>query len=89
MIGQVDRIRELSARKKAGEISDQEFAEQKSQLLEMETLRREAEEEAMRREQVCVTRRPITCTYQMLLYWCRHVSELFDVVSVVCSLASF
>lgn len=49
---QVDKIRELAAAKRAGEISDQEFADQKRRLLEMEKLRREAEEEALRREQV-------------------------------------
>lgn len=48
----VDKIRELAAGKRAGEISEEEFADQKRRLLEMEKLRREAEEEAMRRAKV-------------------------------------
>lgn len=56
----MDKIRELAAGKRAGEISEQEFADQKRRLLEMEKLRREAEEEAMRREKVKVL---LLCTH--------------------------
>ncbi|CAN0390730.1 unnamed protein product [Pylaiella littoralis] len=46
----VDKIRELASDRRSGLISEEQFAEQKRQLLEMEQLRRQAEEEAQRRE---------------------------------------
>lgn len=42
----------MASERKSGLISEAEFAEQKRQLLEMEQLRRQAEEEAQRRAQV-------------------------------------
>ncbi|CAM9607316.1 unnamed protein product [Scytosiphon promiscuus] len=47
----VDKIRELTADRRSGAISDVEFANLKRQLLEMEQLRREAEEEARKRQE--------------------------------------
>lgn len=48
----VEKIRELTADRRSGAISEAEFATLKRQLLEMEQLRREAEEEARRRQEV-------------------------------------
>lgn len=49
---QVERIRELAMEKSTGKISEDEFLAKKRQLLEMEHLRREADEETRRRAQV-------------------------------------
>ena len=54
---QVERIRELAMEKSTGKISDDEFLAKKRQLLEMEHLRREADEETRRRAQVSIAYR--------------------------------